>query len=125
LTPRGDYFSFLAETSYSIFKSVSRETIVEETIRGLINSTLLKEEERSYIVATYLIEIPYAFPVPFLGRDKVLKGIQCFLAGQDIYSRGRFGGWKYEIGNMDHSVLQGMEVVEKMLLSREETTYKV
>ena len=125
MTPRGNYFSFLAETSYSTFKSVSKETIVEETIRGLINSKLLEEEDKAQIVSTCLIDVQHSFPVPFLGRDEVLREVQSFLSGNNIYSRGRFGGWKYEVGNMDNSLIQGMEIVEKILLNREETIYRV
>ncbi|MFN3532973.1 MAG: protoporphyrinogen/coproporphyrinogen oxidase [Candidatus Brocadia sp.] len=125
MTPKRDYFSFLAETSYSKFKYVSKETIVEETIQGLINSKLLKEEDRDLIVSTYLIEVQYSFPVPFIGRDTVIKDIHSFLSERHIYSRGRFGGWKYEVGNMDHSVMQGMEIVDKILLDKEETVYKI
>ncbi len=124
LTPKGDFFSFLAESSYSKYKAVSGDTIIEETIQGLVNSKLIKEEDRSLIVSTYVIDTPYSFPVPFLGRDKVLKGIQSFLMRNGIFSRGRFGGWKYEVGNMDHSVLQGMEVVERILLGKKENVYR-
>lgn len=124
MTPKGNYFSFLAESSYSKYKIVSRNSIIEKTIQGLINSKLITEEDRSLIVSTYLIDAPYSFPVPFLGRDKILKEIQSFLMKNGIFSRGRFGGWKYEVGNMDHSVLQGMEVVDRILLGKEENMYK-
>ena len=50
--------------------------------------------------------------------------IQSFLEKNNIYSRGRFGGWKYEIGNMDHSVLQGMEIVDRIVSNKEETVYR-
>ncbi|MFZ2198132.1 MAG: hypothetical protein WAV13_10395, partial [Thermodesulfovibrionales bacterium] len=82
------------------------------------------EEDRTSIVSTHVIEIPYSYPIPFSGRDRVLADIQAFLAGQDIYSRGRFGGWKYEVGNMDHSVMQGVEAVERILLAEEEQIYR-
>lgn len=124
MTPGKDHFSFLAETSFSKFRDISRDAIVEETIQGLINSRLLREQDRGLIVSTYLIEAPYSYPVPFSGRDSVLSDIQSFLSMHDIYSRGRFGGWKYEIGNMDHSVLQGIETVDRILLSEEEKLYK-
>jgi protoporphyrinogen oxidase len=124
MTPKGDYFSFLAESSYSKHRAVSRDTIIEETIQGLINSKLITEEDRSLIVSTYLLDAPYSFPVPFLGRDKVLKDIQSFLMKSGIFSRGRFGGWKYEVGNMDHSVMQGIEVVDRILLGKEESVYE-
>ncbi len=125
MTPEGDYFSFLAETSFSEFKKVPRETIIESTIKGLINSKLLKEEDRKSIVSTHVIEIPYSYPIPFSGRDRVLADVQAFLSGQGIYSRGRFGGWKYEVGNMDHSVMQGIEVVARILENQTENIYKI
>jgi protoporphyrinogen oxidase len=124
MTPGSEFFSFLAESSYSRYKTLSRDSIIEETIQGLINSKLLSEKDRSLIVSTYLIDAPYSFPVPFLGRDKVLKDVQSLLVKKGVFSRGRFGGWKYEVGNMDHSVLQGIEVVERILLGKEERVYR-
>jgi hypothetical protein len=32
-----------------------------------------------------------------------------------VYSRGRFGAWRYEVGNMDHSVAQGVEWVNRIV----------
>ena len=72
-----EFFSFLAET-YSRFKTVSKETIIEETILGLINSKLLKEEDRSLIVSTFLIDVPHSFPIPFIGRDNAIKTFSHF-----------------------------------------------
>jgi hypothetical protein len=43
---------------------------------------------------------------------------------RDVYSRGRFGAWQYEVGNMDHSVMQGVEVVNRVLLGEPEETWK-
>src|SRR5262249_7844327 len=50
--------------------------------------------------------------------------IQPFLMSHDIYSRGRFGAWQYEISNMDHSVMQGVEVVNWLLLGDPEVTWQ-
>ena len=36
-------------------------------------------------------------------------------------SGGRFGAWLYEVGNMDHSVVQGVEAVNRLLGLGEET----
>ena len=38
-----------------------------------------------------------------------------------IYSRGRFGAWRYEIGNMDHSVMMGVEAANHILAGEKET----
>ena len=114
--PSHDYFSLLAETSYSEFKPVSKDRIIEETLRGLINCDLLKEEEKKNIVSTYSIDVPYAYPVPTLERDGALQRIQSYLSSNDIYSCGRFGGWKYEASSIDDSVNQGKEAIDALLL---------
>lgn len=41
---------------------------------------------------------------------------------QGVYSRGRFGDWKYEVGNMDHSFMQGVEIAERILTGKTEIT---
>lgn len=43
-------------------------------------------------------------PTPSLGRDAALAGILPKLRERDVWSRGRFGSWRYECGNQDHSV---------------------
>lgn len=121
--PNGDienYFSLMCETSYSDHKPVSREGIVEDTIQGLINTGMIEENERKNIVNRQLIDATYAYPIPTLDRDKALNIIQPFLESYDVYSRGRFGAWKYEVGNMDHSFMQGVEVAERILNGTEE-----
>jgi hypothetical protein len=44
---------------------------------------------------------------------------------RDIYSRGRFGAWRYETSNMDHSVMQGVEVIDRLLLHQAEKTWQL
>jgi hypothetical protein len=43
-----------------------------------------------------------------------------FLEKHDIYSRGRFGMWKYEVSNTDHSLMQGVELINRLLLGEPE-----
>jgi protoporphyrinogen oxidase len=116
------FFSLMCETTYSDHRTVNKETIVEETVAGLISSGMLEELDRNRIVSTWLMDIPYSYPIPTLGRDRALNIIQPYLESCGVYSRGRFGAWKYEVGNMDHSFMQGVEVVDRILSGKLEQT---
>jgi protoporphyrinogen oxidase len=118
-------YSLLAEVSYSEYKSVSRDRVVDETIEGLLNTGILRETDTDDIVDTHLIERAYTYPTPSLERDRALAILHPYLASRGVYSRGRFGAWRYEVGNMDHSVAQGVEWVERILCNRvsDELTY--
>ncbi|HWR58785.1 MAG TPA: FAD-dependent oxidoreductase [Thermodesulfovibrionales bacterium] len=118
----GSYFSLMCETTYSSYKPVDKTKVVDETVLGLINSGLVGKSDTADIFSKYLIDVPYSYPVPTLHRDKALSVIQPYLESRDIYSRGRFGAWKYEVGNMDHSFMQGVEAVERILNGRKELT---
>lgn len=123
--PDGDisrFSSLMCETTYSSTKPEQKTTIIDATIQGLISSGMMKEEQRKHVISRYLIDIPYSYPVPTLGRDRALAVIQPWLEQKQVYSRGRFGAWKYEVGNMDHSFMQGVEVVERLLSSSEDPT---
>ena len=63
------------------------------------------------------------YPTPWLGRDEVLAPVQQELSRYDVFSRGRFGAWKYEVSNQDHSVMQGVEAVGKILRGTRESTF--
>ncbi|AJE03393.1 protoporphyrinogen/coproporphyrinogen oxidase [Geobacter pickeringii] len=119
----GSFFSLMCETTYSPHKPVNREGIVEATIEGLVNTGMLSDRERKRIVSRYLIDIPYSYPVPTVRRDAALSVINQFFESYGVYSRGRFGSWKYEVGNMDHSFMQGVEVVDRILTGVEERTF--
>lgn len=114
------HYSLLAEISRSNYKPCNRETIIEETIQGLVNTKMLTDLDTDKIVDTHLIERDYTYPIPSLGRNAALEALHPFLEGKDIYSRGRFGAWRYEVGNMDHSVAQGVEWAERMVLGDKE-----
>ena len=123
MTPdAAQYYSLLCETSYSEFKPVRGTTIVEDTIQGLINSGMLREEDRRDIVSTWVYNATYSYPTPTVERDAILSRTIPWLERNDVYSRGRFGMWKYEVSNTDHTLMQGVELVNRLLLGEEETT---
>jgi protoporphyrinogen oxidase len=114
----------LTETSWSEYRPLDSAGIVDRVVDGLVATRLLAPEDRTRIVATHTTEVDYFYPVPTLGRDRALAEIQPWLLARGIHSRGRFGAWKYEISNMDHCVMQGVEVVDSLLLGRPETTWR-
>jgi UDP-galactopyranose mutase len=119
------HYSLLCEISRSPFKPVNGDTVAEETIQGLVATKLISERDRDDIVDVHVISRDYTYPIPSTERDAALATIHPYLESQNIYSRGRFGAWRYEVGNMDHSVAQGVEWVNRILLGArdDELTY--
>ena len=116
----GRQWSLMAETSESPVKKVDRDRLVEQTIEALIEDKMI--ESRDDVVSEFHVAFDYGYPTPSLERDGILKDLHPFLEKQDIYSRGRFGAWKYEVSNQDHSMMQGVEWVNKVELDVPETT---
>ena len=117
------YFSLMTETSESSAKSVDSSQLVEDTIQGLINTKLI--ESRGQVVSTWSYRASYGYPTPFLERDNCVRNIIPELDKAGVYSRGRFGGWKYEVSNQDHSFMQGVEWVDFILKGKKEETFLV
>lgn len=118
-------YSLLAEISRSPCKTVDSSRVVVDTIQGMLNTKLLSERDQDDIVDTFLIERDYTYPTPSLERDGALATVLPWLASKNVYSRGRFGAWRYEVGNMDHSVAQGVEWANRIVLGHvdDELTY--
>lgn len=128
LVPHGDvskYSSLMCEVSYSKYKKVNADSVVKETIDALIREGIIDERDRKKIVSQSLYKLPIAYPIPTLDRDRQLNIIQPMLMKRGIYSRGRFGAWKYEIANMDHSFMQGVEAVDAIVRNKKETVWSL
>jgi len=125
--PKGDlenYSSLMCEVSLRVGENPDPESILAQVIAGLIRATILEESDRARIVSRYLRVVPYSYPIPTLNRDRALAALQPALMKQGIYSRGRFGAWRYEVGNMDHSVMMGVEAVNHILAGEPETVFR-
>src|SRR3954471_12619636 len=123
MTPDKDtHYSLLGGISYSEFNREDRTKVVEDTIQGLINCGMIKEEDRKDIVDTWVYHAEYSYPTPSVERDEILSKAIPFLEQHGIYSRGRFGMWKYEVANTDHTLMQGVELVNRLMLGEAETT---
>jgi protoporphyrinogen oxidase len=124
IAPPG-HMLLLTETSSSAHRPEDRATIEQRVVDGLVAARLLEPADRERIVSTRTIEVDHFYPVPTLGRDRALAAIQPYLTRLGIHSRGRFGAWMYEVSNMDHSVMQGVEAVSALLLGEQEQTLRV
>ena len=99
--------SFLCETSFHPSENLTGAEVAKKTIDGLVSARFIRREEVKNIASQWKIKIPRLYPIPAQNRDAALKAINAYLKKRDIRSVGRFGGWRYEIGNVDHSFLAG------------------
>jgi protoporphyrinogen oxidase len=113
-------WSLMAEVSESPYKPVNQEHLLDQVIDGLLATQLIAS--RDDIVSTWRYRAAHGYPTPGLERDGALAEILPFFESRNVYSRGRFGLWKYEVSNQDHSFMQGVEVVERLLNGRAEIT---
>jgi protoporphyrinogen oxidase len=125
--PGGDterYSSLMCEMSFRVGETPDPQRVLDQVISGLIRAKMLEESDRGRIVSRYHRTVAYSYPIPTLGRDRALAVLQPALLEKEIYSRGRFGAWRYEIGNMDHSVMMGVEAVNHVLEGAPETVFR-
>lgn len=116
----GEQWSLMAEVSESPAKPVDAARIVGDVVAGFRRVGFIDDGTR--IVTRWHRRLPYGYPTPWLGRDEVLGEVQPVLEARGILSRGRFGAWKYEVSNQDHSAMQGVEAVDRLLLGTPEST---
>ena len=113
-TPRpGETWSLMAEVSQSSHKSVNDKTIFNEVIDGLLATKLIRPKDQ--IISKWHRLLHHGYPTPSVDRDKILDYVLPELEKRNIFSRGRFGAWKYEVSNQDHSFMQGWECVDRIL----------
>jgi len=127
IVPGGDtsrYCSILAETAYSAYRPLPPGDFTQAVLDGLVAEGILEPKDLDSVESRYLIHAGHAYPVPSVDRNEALGVIQPYLESKEIYSRGRFGSWKYEIGNQDHSLMQGVELVDRWLDGTAEKVFR-
>lgn len=120
--PEGEFWSLMGEVAASPKKPVDTGSLLQASIEGFNNTKLI--EDNTAIITTWTHCADYAYPTPFLGRDAIVDRLLAELQRLGVYSRGRFGAWKYEVSNQDHVVMQGVEAVENMLFGTPELTVR-
>lgn len=128
----GPWWSLMFEVSESEKKHVNQEQVklggtagtwpdvVRDTIMGAINTKLTTAD--CEIVSVYHRRLFYGYPTPSVGRNNVLDEVLPWLRQHNIWSRGRFGSWKYEVANQDHSCMLGVEAADNILTGAKEMT---
>ncbi len=114
------HWSLMAEVSESPLKQVDNKKLPAQVIDGLLTTGMI--DRRSDIVSIWKYRAAYGYPIPGLERDAALERIIPFFESKNVYSRGRFGLWKYEVSNQDHSFMQGVELIERLINDRPEVT---
>lgn len=104
------FSSIMCETSH--MGQINERMIVERTLNGLVEEGFL--DKTTEPVSIFVKTIPKAYPIPTIDRDIRLSKIHKYLNSNDIYSIGRFGTWRYEIGNMDHAVMMGIRLTQML-----------
>jgi len=110
----------MLEVSQSTMKPVDEANLLRDCIQGLVNTDMIKPDDE--IVSTYHRKFDQGYPTPTLEREGVLKQLLPKLQDLDIWSRGRFGSWRYEVGNQDHSFMLGVEAVDNIVNGAVELT---
>jgi len=112
-------WSLMAEVSESAYRPAVGD-VVAATIDGLIATGLVSK--RAEIHHTWHRRLERGYPIPSLHRDRALDRLQRAFSERGVLSRGRFGAWKYEVSNQDHSFAQGVEAVDRWLTGGVEET---
>jgi hypothetical protein len=112
----------MTEVSQSEHKSVNSDTVVADVIQGLRVTKLIDSSDA--VVSRWYRRLSHGYPTPSLTRDEVLANVLPALESWGIYSRGRFGAWRYEVSNQDHSFMQGVEVIDHIRDGHVEFTHR-
>jgi protoporphyrinogen oxidase len=114
------FWSLMLEVSESTEKPVESGKLVDSAIAGALANRLIESPAEIADLWTYRAE--YGYPTPSVNRDGLLDVINPELERLGIFSRGRFGAWRYEVGNQDHSFMQGVELIDRLSAGIKEKT---
>lgn len=113
--PAGTW-SCMVEISSSPTHPLPKEDLLEYTEKHLRDIGLIPNT--SVIVSRWSINADYGYPTPTMFRDSYVDPTLMALEEVCIYSRGRFGMWKYEVSNQDHTFMQGKDWADEIMAEK-------
>jgi len=103
----GEQWSLMCEVTETAFRPApgggEREEVIAACLRGLRDIKFVGESVP--VLSTFHRRLEYGYPTPFKGRDDLVHQVDDALRPHGVFSRGRFGAWKYEVANQDHSFM--------------------
>jgi UDP-galactopyranose mutase len=102
--------SFTAEISYSTHKPLPCDglALTDLVIKDARRVGMVQPGDR--ILAANQVDLPFAYVVPDVNKERNVETIRSWLTGEDIHLAGRFAEWAYY--NSDHAMLAGKRVAE-------------
>lgn len=117
------FWSILCEIGIKSNENIDSKFLIEKTIDGLIESKIIDSNEQIYSIWNKILD--YGYPIPTIERENELEKSSKIFENFQIYSRGRFGGWKYENSNQDCSFEIGCEIINKIFCQKLESIYQI
>lgn len=115
-------WSVLVESSESPMRALDAANHTERVLDALQRAGLVPRD--CAVLSRWTRRLDYGYPVPYDVRDSHVHAFDAFLLEHGVHSRGRFGAWKYEVANQDHSCAQGVEAVDHILFGGVEATMR-
>ncbi|MEW6320189.1 MAG: FAD-dependent oxidoreductase [Acidobacteriota bacterium] len=112
-------WSLMAEVAESPLRPLARPDVDAHTVDGLVATGLVRPGQVRH---TWHTRLERGYPIPSPHRDRALAALLPAFEARNVRSRGRFGAWKYEVSNQDHSFAQGVEAVDAILDGADEET---
>lgn len=116
----GDHWSLLCEVAHPRGEVPDLEALARDVRDCAARDGLTGP--RTEVVSVWTSFLERGYPVPTLDRESALGALLPELESHRVFSRGRFGAWRYEVSNQDHCFMQGVELADRLLDNAPEPT---
>lgn len=96
----------MGEISFSAEKPLAAIDHQRAFVQDLIELGVIRDE--SVVFSTALLDVRYAYPLPVLGQEALIRPVLEWLRERGIHSVGRFGEWAYI--NSDEAIHRGLRI---------------